>query len=52
LSLTQAVYGRAPEAWLVAVVGEDFALGECLSEWATANARRALRLLADAIGSG
>jgi hydrogenase maturation protease len=52
LSLAQLVYGRAPEGWLVAVVGEDFGLGEHLSARAAANARRALRLLADAIRRG
>jgi hydrogenase maturation protease len=49
LSLTRAVYGRVPEAWLVAVAGEDFALGTCLSERATTNARTALRLLRAAL---
>jgi hydrogenase maturation protease len=31
LGLAQALYGRAPEAWLVTVAGEDFGLGEHLS---------------------
>jgi hydrogenase maturation protease len=31
LGLAQALYGQAPEAWLVTVAGEDFGLGEHLS---------------------
>ncbi len=52
LALTEAVYGRLPEAWLVAVAGEDFALGEGLSARAATNVRRAVRLLGDALGRG
>jgi hydrogenase maturation protease len=52
LSLTGAVYGRAPEAWLVAVAGEDFAPGEGLSARAAANARGALRLIRGVLGCG
>jgi hypothetical protein len=47
-----SVYGRAPAAVLVSVVGEDFGLGEGLSEFADTNARRALRLVQHLIGLG
>jgi hydrogenase maturation protease len=32
LALTAALYGRAPEAWVLAVRGHSFALGEGLTE--------------------
>ncbi len=31
LSLTQALYGKCPEAWWLVVPGVNFQLGECLS---------------------
>lgn len=33
LALTQAVYGRAPEAWQVLIPGEDFEHGEGFSKF-------------------
>jgi hydrogenase maturation protease len=45
-----SVYGRAPMAILVSVAGEDFGLGEGLSDFAAVNARRALCLVQNLIG--
>jgi hydrogenase maturation protease len=42
LALTQAVYGRTPEAWWLTAPGQDFAFGEGLSGVARENARQAL----------
>jgi hydrogenase maturation protease len=42
LALTQAVYGRVPQAWLVTVPGQGFELGQDISTLATAQARIAL----------
>ncbi len=50
LALAQAVYGRAPEAWLVAVVGQDFDFGEGLSLSALANVLVARDRIAAVIG--
>ncbi len=47
-----SVYGPAPQAVLVSVAGQDFGLGEGLSDFATANAQRALRLVRGLIRSG
>jgi hypothetical protein len=41
LALTEAVFGRAPAAWCVAIEGEDFGFGEGLSPAAVRNARTA-----------
>jgi Ni,Fe-hydrogenase maturation factor len=43
LSLTQAVYGQRPRAWLVTVPAVDFSLGEALSMTAESGAQQALR---------
>jgi hydrogenase maturation protease len=45
MALTQAVYGRAPEAWLVLLAAQDLNFGEDLSPSAARAARRAVRLL-------
>jgi hydrogenase maturation protease len=47
-----SIYGRAPAAVLVSVTGQDFSLGEGLSDFAAVNARRALRLVQNVIRSG
>ncbi len=41
LTLTRAVYGRAPEAWLLTVTGQDFGFRDGLSSVAARNARAA-----------
>jgi hydrogenase maturation protease len=46
-----AVYGRVPPAVLVGVAGQDFRLGDGLSDFAAANARQALRLVRDLVQS-
>jgi len=51
LALTQAVYGRVPQAWLVSVPGEQFELCESLSAAAAANARLACRTIHELIAS-
>jgi hydrogenase maturation protease len=47
-----SLFGRAPSAILVAVVGQDFGLGEGLSDFAAASARRALRLVQELVRLG
>jgi hydrogenase maturation protease len=42
LALTRAVYGRTPEAWVLTVSGQNFAVGEGLSSVAEENARQAI----------
>jgi hydrogenase maturation protease len=42
LAMSQALYGRAPEAWLVTVAGVNFAPGEMLSEAARLHVGRAV----------
>jgi hydrogenase maturation protease len=42
LALSQTLYGRAPEAWLVTVPGRDFDLGERLSDVGKAQSQVAL----------
>jgi Ni,Fe-hydrogenase maturation factor len=42
LALTQAVYGRCPEAWLLTIPGKDFALGASLSPLAIQGVQNAL----------
>ena len=42
LGLTDAIYGRVPEAWWVMVPGEDFGFGERLSPFGEENARKAI----------
>ncbi|MCG8352627.1 MAG: hydrogenase maturation protease [Chloroflexales bacterium] len=42
LALTQAVYGRCPEAWLLTIPGNDFALGARLSPLAIQGVQSAL----------
>ena len=51
LALARALYGHAPEAWLIAVTGEDFALGQSLSPTARRNADTALGCIAELIRS-
>lgn len=46
LALTQTLWGRAPEAWLLAVPVEALAVAQGLSEFAQTNATIALRLIA------
>ncbi|PJF48943.1 MAG: hydrogenase maturation protease [Chloroflexi bacterium] len=43
LALTQQLYGRCPQAWLVSVPGVDFDFGESLSERARQGVEVALR---------
>ena len=43
LSLTRAVHGHAPAAWLITVPATDLAMGEGLSEVATSGMAEALR---------
>jgi hydrogenase maturation protease len=43
LSLTRAVYGQEPRAWLLTVPAVDFSLGEALSMTAETGAQEALR---------
>jgi hydrogenase maturation protease len=52
LALAREVYGRAPEAWLVAVAGHDFDWGERLSPAAVENVRLARGWIAGLIRSG
>jgi hydrogenase maturation protease len=47
-----SIYGPVPSAVLVAVAGQDFRLGDGLSDFAAANARQALRLVRDLVHSG
>lgn len=42
LALTQAIYGRTPEAWWLTASGQNFDLGEGLSGMAERNARQTL----------
>jgi hydrogenase maturation protease len=46
LALTQALYGRAPEAWWVRVPGRNFGFGEGLSPLAEWNAGEAIKRIA------
>jgi hydrogenase maturation protease len=45
LALARDVFSRAPEAWLVTIPGQDFGIGEGLSEIATRGKKRALELI-------
>jgi hydrogenase maturation protease len=51
LRWTQALYGRAPEAWWVTIPARDFGFGESLTDTASAGVEAAIRevaqLLAD-----
>lgn len=51
LALCQELYGRAPEAWLLAVGGSSWELGQDLSETARAGLNRAETLLRAWLGS-
>jgi len=51
LALAEELYGRAPQAFLLAIRGYDFDLGEGLSPQAAANLEAALALLADFLAS-
>lgn len=55
LALTRAVYGRAPEAWLVTAAGADFGFRDGLSPAGEENAREAVGyvrfLIAEAAGA-
>jgi hydrogenase maturation protease len=52
VALARALYNFAGEAWLCRIPGEDFAPGEGLSHYASANAALAVRLLEEGIKSG
>jgi hydrogenase maturation protease len=52
LRLAQAVYGRAPEAWLVTVAGEEFGLTDRLSPAALRHSRLAREHIADLVRRG
>ena len=45
LRLARTVFGSAPPAWMVRVAGQDYALGEQLSDVARGNAARALDVI-------
>jgi hydrogenase maturation protease len=45
LALTAAVYGREPEAYQIAIPGDDFTLGHSLTPWARRGRGAALALL-------
>lgn len=51
LGLARQVYGRAPYAWLVAVPGSDFRLGETLSSATEAAILQALKTIRQVIQS-
>jgi hydrogenase maturation protease len=42
LQLAQDLYGRTPEAWLVTIAGEDFGVGEGMTEATLRHARSAV----------
>lgn len=45
LALARDVFGRVPQAWLVTIPGQDFGIGEGLSEVAAQGGIRALELI-------
>lgn len=51
LALSEELYGRAPKAFLLAVRGYDFDLGEGLSPRAAANLEAAVSLFSDLLAS-
>jgi len=51
LSLCRELYGRTPRAWMLAIRGYDWEVGEGLSEGAERNLAAALALLNDFIAS-
>jgi hydrogenase maturation protease len=51
LALAEEIYGARPRAWYLAVAGEEFDLGEGLSERARDNARRAVVVLEEFLRS-
>jgi hydrogenase maturation protease len=52
LALTQAIYRRTPQSWLITVPAADFSLGEGLSKTANQGAERALDRIAALVGGG
>jgi len=50
LALTQAVYGRVPQAWWVLIPGENFELGDRLSPLAETGMAIALEEIAQLLG--
>lgn len=50
LALTQAVYGRTPQAWWVLIPGENFELGDRLSPFAETSMAIALEKIHQLIG--
>jgi hydrogenase maturation protease len=51
LGLIKAFYGRCPEAWMVSVQGEDFGIGEGLSDGARRRADAAVLAIAGFVQS-
>jgi hypothetical protein len=51
LALCRELYGRTPQAWILAIRGYDWDVGEGLSEGAERNLAAALDLLSDFIAS-
>jgi len=49
LSLTQFLYQKAPQAWLIAIPGENFELSETLSEKAQKGIQEALEIIKNLI---
>ncbi|VXD24756.1 conserved hypothetical protein [Planktothrix serta PCC 8927] len=49
LSLTQFLYQKAPQAWLIAIPGENFELSETLSEKAQQGIQEALKIIKNLI---
>ena len=47
LSLAIALYGRAPEAWLVSIAGHEFGPGEGLSERSRSQIDEAVRVIGE-----
>jgi Ni,Fe-hydrogenase maturation factor len=55
LALAQALYGHAPDAWILSLPSEDLGLGDQISSRAAQGVRRgvlAARRLADRLGYG
>ncbi|MGE5658543.1 MAG: hydrogenase maturation protease [Actinomycetota bacterium] len=51
LALSLALYGRAPDSWLISVPGANFELGDCLSPIATAGVQSALEQIEHLVNS-
>lgn len=52
LAVAAALYGRTPEAWLLAIRGHSFAVGEGLTERGERDLDRALECLEDFLKGG